>query len=148
MEMQLPEDFKEFLRLLNSNEVEYLLIGGFAVGYYGYPRATNDIDVWVARTETNSRKIVSTLEEFGFGTPELKPELFLMPDRIVRMGVPPMRVEVLTSISGVEFEPCYQARVQGELDGVPVDLIGLDDLKTNKRASGRYKDLDDLEQLR
>lgn len=75
MEMQLPEDFKEFLRLLNSVEVEYLLIGGFAVGYYGYPRATNDIDVWVARTESNAAKLVETLEKFGFGTPELKPDL-------------------------------------------------------------------------
>ena len=107
--MQLPDDFKEFLRLLNLFEVEYLLIGGFAVGYYGYPRATNDIDVWVSRTESNAAKLVATLEEFGFGTPELKQELFQKPDCIVRMGVPPMRVEILTSISGVEFEQCYQA---------------------------------------
>ncbi len=147
MEMQLPDDFKEFLKLLNSAEVEYLLIGGFAVGYYGYPRATNDIDVWVSRTESNAAKLVATLEEFGFGTPELKPELFQKPDCIVRMGVPPMRVEILTSISGVEFEKCYQARLRGELDGVEVDLIALEDLKKNKQASGRHKDLDDLEHL-
>ena len=147
MEMQLPDDFKEFLSSLNSNEVEYLLIGGFAVGYYGYPRATNDIDVWVSRTESNSKRLVAALEEFGFGTAELKPELFLKPDCIVRMGVPPMRVEILTSISGVEFDACYQARLQGELDGVAVDVIALEDLKKNKQASGRHKDLDDLEHL-
>lgn len=147
METQLPEDFKEFLKLLNSAEVEYLLIGGFAVGYYGYPRATNDIDVWVSRTESNAAKLVATLEEFGFGTSELKPELFQKPDCIVRMGVPPMRVEILTSISGVEFDECYQTRLRGEIDGVAVDLIALEDLKKNKQASGRHKDLDDLEHL-
>ncbi len=95
MEMQLPEDFKEFLKLLDSAEVEYLLIGGFAVGYYGYPRTTNDIDVWVSRTKPNAAKLVATLEEFGVGTPELRPELFQKSDCIVRMGVPPMRVEFL-----------------------------------------------------
>lgn len=147
MEMQLPDDFKEFLRSLNSNEVEYLVIGGFAVGYYGYPRATNDLDVWVAQTELNARRVVAAVQEFGFSTPELGPELFLKPDSIVRMGIPPMRVELLTTISGVEFDTCYHDRVQGELDGVPVALISLEDLKQNKRAAGRYKDLDDLEQL-
>jgi len=92
MEMQLPDDFKE---LLNSHKVEYLHIGGFAVGYHGFPRATNDIDVWVARTESKATKLVAALDEFGFGTAELKPEIFLIPGKIVRMGVPPMRVEVL-----------------------------------------------------
>ena len=147
MEMQLPDDFKEFLKLLNSHNVEYLLIGGFAVGFYGYPRATNDIDVWVARTESNATKLVAALEEFGFGTANLKPEIFLTPDKIVRMGVPPMRVEVLTGISGVEFDSCYAARIQATLGGVEVRLISLSDLKINKRASGRHKDLDDLDHL-
>ncbi len=147
MELQLPDDFKEFLKLLNSHKVEYLLIGGFAVGYYGYPRATNDIDVWVARTEKNANKLVAALVEFGFGTPDLKPDIFLKSDKIVRMGVPPMRVEVLTSISGVEFGSCYAARVHVTLDGVEAQLISLSDLKTNKRASGRHKDLDDLDHL-
>lgn len=147
MEMQLPDDFKEFLRLLNANEVEYLLIGGFAGGDYGYPRTTNDIDVWGARTELNSKRVVTALEEFGFGIPELEPKLFLKPDCIVRMGVPPKRVEILTGISGVEFESCYQARIEGRLNGVSVDLIGLEDLKRNKQASCRHKDVDDLEHL-
>jgi len=147
MEMQLPDDFKEFLKLLNSHKVEYLLIGGFAVGYYGYPRATNDIDIWVARTESNATKLVAALDEFGFGTANLKPEIFLKPGKIVRMGVPPMRVEVLTGISGVEFGSCYNARIHITLDGVEVQMISLSDLKINKRASGRHKDLDDLDHL-
>jgi predicted nucleotidyltransferase len=135
MEMQLPDDFREFLKLLNSHKVEYLLIGGFAVGYYGYPRATNDIDVWGARTEVNATKLVAALDEFRFGKADLKPEIFLIPGKIVRMGVPPMRVEVLTGISGVEFGSCYAARIQVTLDGVEVQMISLNDLKINKRAS-------------
>lgn len=147
MELQLPDDFKEFLKLLNSNQVEYLLVGGFAVAYYGYPRATYDIDVWVARTTANSVKVVSALEEFGFGTTDLRSELFMKPNCIVRMGVPPMRVEVLTSISGVEFEECYRSRLESRIEDIPVCLISLDDLKKNKRASGRHKDLNDLDNL-
>lgn len=97
MEMQLPQDFKEFLKLLNEQQVEYLLIGGYAVGYHGYPRATNDLDIWIAIHPENAQRIVSTLQEFGFNLPELNTEIFLAPDSIVRMGIPPMRLEILTS---------------------------------------------------
>lgn len=147
MVLQLADDFKEFLKLLNAHQVRYLLIGGFAVGYYGYPRSTNDIDVWVEISDENASKLVSVIEEFGFALPELTSDLFLQPDKIVRMGIPPMRIEVLTSISGVDFEECFSDRVEDEIDGVPVNLIGLIHLKENKRASGRHKDLDDLDNL-
>ena len=147
METQLPQDFKEFLRLLNDNQVEYLLIGGYAVGYHGYPRATNDLDIWIAVHPNNARNVVAALREFGFNLPELKAELFLTPDTIVRMGIPPMRIEILTSISGIEFDETYPSRIIDTLDGVEVNLISLDMLKRNKQASGRYKDLDDLEHL-
>ena len=147
MVLQLADDFKEFLKLLNAHQVRYLLIGGIAVAYHGYPRSTNDIDVWVEISDDNASKLVSVLEEFGFTLPELTADLFLQSERIVRMGVPPMRIEVLTSISGVEFQDCFRSRVVDEIDGVPVNLIGLSHLKTNKRASGRHKDLDDLENL-
>lgn len=147
MAIELPPDFSEFLRLLNDRGVRYLLIGGYAVGYYGYPRATNDLDVWIATAPDNAARMVEALEEFGFGSPELTTDLFLTEDSIVRMGVPPMRIEILTTISGVTFEACYPARLEDELSGTAVTLIGLEDLKRNKRASGRYKDLDDLEHL-
>lgn len=147
METQLPEDFKEFLRLLNEQQVDYLLIGGYAVGYHGYPRATNDLDVWVAIHPDNAQKIVKALHKFGFNVPELNAQLFLAPDAIVRMGVPPMRLEILTSISGIEFDEAYPQRIVDNLDGVEVNLISLDMLKRNKKASGRYKDLNDLEHL-
>jgi hypothetical protein len=127
--------------------VKYLLVGGYAVGYHGFPRATVDMDIWVAINPKNARKIVAVLEEFGFNFPELNVDLFLEQDKIIRMGVPPMRLEILTTVSGVEFEICYQNRIIAELDGVQIDVIGLDDLKRNKLAAGRHKDLNDLENL-
>ena len=145
--MQLPPDFKEFLRLLNDNGVKYLLIGGYAVGYHGYPRATNDLDVWIALEPENVTRVVSALRQFGFNTPELSESLFLQQEKIVRMGIPPMRIEVATSISGVKFDECYRGRVLANMDGVDVTLISLHDLKVNKKASGRHKDLNDLEHL-
>ena len=145
--VQLPPDFKEFLQLLNVHQVEYLLIGGYAVGYHGYPRATADMDIWVAIHPENAEKVVEVLKDFGFNVPELKPELFLKEDQIIRMGLPPIRIEIATSISGVDFDECYEERTVDELDGVPVPLISLKHLKINKQASGRYKDLNDLEHL-
>ena len=147
MDMELPLDFKEFLNLLNVRAVEYLLIGGYAVGYHGYPRTTNDIDVWIALNRENARRVETVLKEFGFNIPELSTDLFLKENSIVRMGLPPMRIEILTGISGVKFEECYQERVVGEIDGINVNIINLRDLKVNKKASGRHKDLNDLENL-
>jgi hypothetical protein len=145
--IQLPPDFKEFLRLLNSKEVRYLVVGGYALGVHGYVRATGDIDIWVERSPGNATKIAAAILEFGFRGPELKESLFLEPDRVVRMGLPPIRIEVLTGISGVTFEECYAARMAVDLDGTPVGVISLADLKRNKRAAGRTKDLADLEEL-
>jgi predicted nucleotidyltransferase len=143
----LPNDFKEFLKLLNDGEVEYLLVGGYAVAYHGYPRTTADMDVWVGISPENAHRLVGVLREFGMDSDELKPDLFLEPDKIVRMGVPPMRIEILTGIDGVEFPECYAARESAILDGERVNLITLRHLRVNKRAAGRYKDLDDLEHL-
>ena len=145
--IRLPPDFKEFLKLLKEHNVRYLLIGGYAVGFHGYPRATADMDIWVAIHPENANRIVETLKEFGFDLPELSPHLFLEEKQIIRMGVPPVKLEICTSISGVEFEACYERRIVAELDGVEVNLIGFDDLKVNKKASGRSKDITDLEKL-
>lgn len=143
----LPRDFKDFLRLLNSKQVEYLLVGGYAVGYYGYPRATADIDVWIAISEENADRVVAALREFGFAVPDLKPELFLQKGRVIRMGLPPVRIEVMTSVSGVDFADCYARRIVADIDGIAVSLIDIADLKRNKKAAGRPKDLADLDQL-
>ena len=147
MAIGLPLDFKEFLTLLHTNHVEYLLIGGYAVGYHGYPRATNDLDIWIALNPENAIKMTKVIKDFGFDTSDLSSELFLQKGRIVRMGLPPIRIEVLLEISGVQFNQCYEERIDDVIDDIPVKLINLKHLKTNKRASGRYKDLDDLEHL-
>jgi len=145
--MRLPPDFKELLRLLNSHRVEYLLVGGYAVGYYGYPRPTGDLDVWVSVEPENADRTAKALTEFGFDPEEVSASLFQRPDNIIRMGVPPIRVKIITGVSGVEFDTCYARRASAVIDGVPVNVIGLDDLKANKKAAGRHKDLNDLEQL-
>jgi predicted nucleotidyltransferase len=145
--IHLPPDFREFLRLLNDHGVEYLLIGGYAVNYHGYPRATADMDVWIALQPANAGRMVAALKEFGFDLPDLSPELFLRPWQIIRLGVPPVRIEIATTVSGVDFAECYADRVEDTLDGVPVKLISLDQLKRNKKASGRHQDLADLERL-
>ena len=147
MEIELANDYKEFLRLLRAHSVEYLLIGGWAVGYHGYPRATYDLDVWIAIAPANAERVVKALADFGFDVPELTTDLFLKDDSIVRMGVEPVRIELMTSISGVEFDECYRERLETTMNDVPVSLINLHYLKINKKASGRLKDLADLEQL-
>ena len=135
------------MKLLNSHRVEYLLIGGYAVGYYGYPRATADMDLWVGIHQNNAEKLVAALREFGFNVPQLSVNLFLKAEQIVRMGVPPLRIELLTTISGVRFENCYSERIIDVIDDVEVHIINLKHLKQNKQASGRHKDLDDLQNL-
>jgi hypothetical protein len=145
--IHLPPDFKEFLRLLNAHKVEYLLIGGYAVNYYGYPRATADMDIWVAVHQANAERIVAALREFGFNLPDLSAGLFLQQWQIIRLGTPPVRIEIATTISGVVFTECYAKRVQDAIDGVPVNLIDLYHLKLNKKASARHQDLADLENL-
>lgn len=147
MDIELPRDFKEFLKLLNAKNAEYLLIGGYAVGYHGYPRATNDIDVWVAVKPENAKRIVAALQEFGFDASGLSTAMFLQENQIIRLGVPPMRIEILTGISGVTFDECYAQRISDVIDGIPVNIIDLQNLKLNKKTSGRHKDLDDLENL-
>ena len=145
--IHLPKDFKEFLKLLNANQVEYLLIGGYAVGYHGYPRATADMDIWIAAKPDNSTKIINVFNDFGFSDSMLQPDIFLKEDQIVRIGLPPIRIEVITTISGVSFDECYSERIIGRIDGIQVNLIDLKHLKINKKASGRHKDLNDLENL-
>ena len=146
--IRLPRDFKEFLKLLEENEVEYLLVGGYAVGLHGYPRPTGDIDFWISRNSENAQKMFSVFVEFGFNSPDLSASLFTLEKSIVRMGVAPFKIEVITYIDGVEFEDCYSNRFETELDGLRVKVINYEDLLANKKASGRPKDINDLIELR
>ncbi len=144
---QLPQDFKDFLNLLNENDVRYLLIGGYAVGYHGYPRATADMDIWVAVDPETAERMVKVMMGFGFEEGAVTRDVFLNKKGLIRMGVPPLRLEILMRISGVDFDACYERRVKDAVDGVNVKLINLRDLRRNKKASGRLKDLSDLEHL-
>jgi predicted nucleotidyltransferase len=145
--IEFHPDFKDFLKLLNSHGVEYLVVGGYAVGIHGYPRATGDMDIWIAVDASNARKTATVLREFGMPEKLITESLFLEKDKVIRMGVPPVRIEVITGASGVEFSECYSRKEVIEIDGVQTNFICLEDLKVNKKASGRHKDLEDLEQL-
>jgi len=147
VKMQLPQDFKDFLKLLNSNSIKYLLIGGYAVGYHGYPRATVDMDIWISIDEENVKKTIQAINEFGFNDPALTLKTFTEQNKVVRMGVPPLRLEILSEIDGLKFQDCYSDKIVDSIDGIDINIIDLKNLKINKKASGRLKDLSDLEYL-
>ncbi len=144
----LSSDFREFLKSLNDAGVEYLVVGGHAVAYYGYVRPTRDIDIWVAISSENAEKLVTAVRSF-FGTdlPGLDKSWFLDPENVTHFGAVPYQIEILSKVSGGNFSQAYARKSVAELDGLRINFIGLEDLKTNKRASGRFKDLADLENL-
>ncbi len=143
----LTPDFKEFAALLNSNRVEYLVVGGYALAAYGYPRYTGDLDFWIGTQSENADRVLAALEAFGFGSLGIKKDDLVAPNQVIQMGFPPARIDLLTSIDGVSFAECYERRMIVEVDGLPLGFIALEDFKTNKKAVGRYKDLADLEAL-
>lgn len=145
--IQIPQEFKEFLSILNSNNVDYILIGGYAVNIYGYSRPTGDIDVWVRIDRENAKKIKKSLIDFGFDEKNIEENQFLSPNNLLRIGVFPLRIELMTTIDGVEFDECKKNSIMKEVDDIQARVISLDDLKKNKKASGRLKDLDDLHKL-
>ena len=147
MEMRLPQDFKEFLQLINSNQVEYLLVGGFAVAHHGYPRATGDMDIWVAANRENESRLAKALVAFGFSARTVSADFALRDNQIIRMGLPPVRIDLLTTVSGLSFTDCYSRGEVKILDEIEVHIISLADLRANKQAAGRLKDLNDLENL-
>lgn len=143
----LNQDFKEFIQSLNDNQVRYLVVGGYAVAFHGHPRYTKDLDVWIAMSPENAAKVVKALEQFGFGSLGLKADDFLAPAHIIQLGYAPNRIDILTTVDGVEFEDCYATRVNVEIDHIGVSFIDLENLKRNKKAAGRHQDLADVENL-
>jgi hypothetical protein len=142
----LNPDFKEFAELLNAHRVDYLVVGGYALAAHGHPRYTGDIDFWLDCRPDNIGRLLDALREFGFGSLGLKAEDF-GPDAVIQLGKPPRRIDLLTGIDGVDFASCHARREVIDVDGLLLNFIGLDDFKANKRASGRHKDLADLEAL-
>lgn len=135
------------MKNLNSENVDYLVVGGYAVIYYGHVRATGDLDVWVAPRAENAEKLARALVQFGFSPETVPAERFTRDGQVFRIGLPPVRIDLLTRVSGLVFEEAYSRRQTVELDGVRVNILDLADLKANKKASGRPKDLGDLDNL-
>ena len=146
--MQLNKDLREFIELLNSGKIDYLVVGGFAVAWHGYPRFTADIDFLVGTAQSNAVAIVGVLDAFGFRSLEIKPEDLTQPGQIVQLGAKPNRIDLITSISGINFAQAWEHRVPGSIDGIPVFFISREDLIRNKESTGRPKDLGDVAALR
>jgi len=144
--MELIPDLKEFIRLFDAHEVKYLIVGGAAVNALGFVRMTEDLDFWLQRSETNAAKVLAALDAFGFH--EFSRDDLLDPKAVLMLGRPPNRIDLLTWISAREFDDCYPRRVYGRLGGVSVPLISVDDLLINKLASGRPKDLADVDEFK
>lgn len=147
--MELPQDFKEFIQLLNEKEVKYLLIGGYAIGLHGYMRTTSDIDFWVEQSEHNARKIISVLEEFfGSEFKNLNPNDLLVKDEIFRFGnIDGNIIVILTSLKELEFDKSYKNKISCNFNGLLIDLISRGDLIKNKLSTGRLKDIADVDNL-
>jgi predicted nucleotidyltransferase len=146
--VDLYPDFRELLESLNSAKVKYLLLGGYAVIHYGYHRTTDDLDIWIAIAPENAEKLSAVLRKWGgFSAAKVPAEMFLEAGKVFIFGREPVRVDILTQPSGVNFEACYSRRNPVELDGIVVPMISLEDLRANKLASGRNKDLADLDYL-
>ena len=145
--MKLQQDLREFVELLLSRGVDFVVVGGHAVAFHGYPRMTDDIDLLVRPTRENGQRIVDALAEFGFGGVGLTAESFTAPDRVIQLGRAPNRIDLLTEIYGVSFDEVWATRVAADLDGLKVSMIGRDALIRNKRATGRTQDLADADKL-
>ena len=145
--MEIRNDFKELLELFNKHKVEYLVVGGYALAFHGAPRFTGDIDLYVRPVHENAERILHALDEFGFGSLDLSEEDFATPGKVVQLGVPPVRIDIITRISGVSWEKADESKVSGEYGGTPVHFISREDLIANKRETGRKKDAADIEAL-
>ena len=140
--------YSELLQLLNEFQVEYLIVGGFAVMKYGEPRYTKDLDIWVHNSPENSVRVVEALTKFGAPLEHdgITAHTFTEAQVVYQIGIAPVRIDILTEITGVEFTDAWTKRVGGTFFGVPVHFISLDDLLANKRALGRDSDLKDIKQ--
>lgn len=145
--MRLPRDLKEFIGLLNSGRVEYAIVGGWAVGFHGRPRYTQDIDILIRATRANAALLQIAIERFGFGSLALTAQDFLEPGQVIQLGRPPNRIDLLTSITGVSAVEIWESLEPGELDGVPVSFLGRNALIKNKKATNRPRDRADVEEM-
>lgn len=145
--MGIQPDFRDLLASFNAHKIDYIIVGAYALAFYGAPRYTGDIDIYVKPDPENAQRIMAALDEFGFGSVKLSAADFEVPDKVIQLGVPPVRVDMVTSITGVSWNDAFSGRVEGKYGDVPVHYIGREHFILNKRALGRKKDLADLEAL-
>ena len=145
--MELNPDFQELLRSFAAHDVRFLVVGGYALAAHGHPRYTKDLDIWVWTDPANTQRVVAALEELGFGELGLTPADFQEPEIVIQLGREPQRIDILTFATGLVFDRAYEHRVLIDVGGVPVPFISVDDLRTNKLATGRIQDQADAAQL-
>jgi len=145
--METQPDFRELLALFNARHVEYLIVGGYALAFHGAPCFTGDLDIFVQPAAVNAQRILTALEACGFASVGLTPRDFERPDQVVQLGVPPVRIDLITSMTGVSWDEAWAGRVAGRYGDIPVYYIGREQFVANKRATGRTKDVADLEVL-
>lgn len=145
--MTLDKDFEDFVFLLNKYDVNYLIIGGYALAFHGKPRHTGDLDIWIDISEANAQKMIGVINEFGLGSLGLNAADFLQKGIITQIGYPPLRIDILNEIDGIEFNEAYPNKLIIDIDGLPISYISLDDLIKNKQVSGRQRDLSDITEL-
>lgn len=146
--MNLNRDFKEFVKSFIDRDVRFLIVGGYAVAAHGYPRYTKDLDVWIWADPGNAARVLAALSDFGFGELGLQEADFQRPDTVVQLGREPQRIDILTSLTGLDFEDVYARHVKVLVDDLQVPFIAIGDLRTNKIATGRLQDLADADALR
>ena len=145
--MILEKDFQEFIELLNKHEVSYMIVGAHALAFHGKPRHTGDLDIWINPTDENAEKMIVVINNFGFGSVGLKKDDFLQENYVTQLGYPPLRIDILNSISGVTFEEAYTNRLFIDVDGLTISYIGFNELIKNKAGTARKQDIADLENL-
>ena len=145
----LSPDFLDFIRILNEKEVEYLIVGGYAVSFHGYPRYTGDLDIWIKISEENAEKVMLALETFGIIVPNLSISDFLRTENMagIYFGREPQRIDIINKVDGIEFSACYEKREIFSFENIDMPYLNFEDLKTNKLESARAKDKADIKEL-
>lgn len=146
--MIFEQDFIDFIELLNRHDVDYMIVGAHALAYHGRPRHTGDLDIWIKPSAENASKMIKVLNDFGFGSLGLTEQDFLKENYVTQLGYPPLRIDILNAISGVEFDEAFINRVDGEVDNLKVNFINVTEFIKNKEASGRKKDLGDIASIK
>lgn len=145
--MIFEQDFIDFIELLNNHHVQYMIVGAHALAYHGRPRHTGDLDIWIKPSSENASRMITVLNDFGFGSLGLTQEDFLKDNYVTQLGYPPLRIDILNAISGVEFDEAYVNKIEGVVDDLKVNFINVAEFIKNKEATGRKKDLGDIASL-